>query len=125
MLNLVCRERKLNRLRNWDYTTPGWYFVTICTKNREPFFGDILNNTMKLNKQGHIIIKQWIWLKDRYKYVKLDDYVVMPNHFHGIIIINDGFVYGRDRSRPVPTVKIKSISELIGAFKTTSSKIIH
>ena len=78
---------------------------------------------MNLSKPGKIVNAQWQWLPKQYDYVELDDYVVMPNHLHGIVIIHGAF---KDRSRPVPTrtTKIKSLSELIGAFKTTSSKQI-
>lgn len=64
-------------------------------------------------------------MKERYPYVDLDEFIIMPNHIHGIIIINDSSC--RDKSRPVPTagIKIKSLSQLVGAFKTTSSKLIH
>ncbi|MFC1612958.1 transposase, partial [Patescibacteria group bacterium] len=116
-------ERKRNRLQNYDYSQDGWCFVTICSQNREEFFGKIENDQMILNEYGKIVKNQWLWLGNQYNYVKLDEYIVMPNHFHGILVI-----YRRDRSRPVPTSesgKIKSLSELIGAFKTTSSKIIH
>jgi len=120
-----CRKRKINRLQNYDYSQNGYYFVTICEKNRKEFFGEITNDEMILNECGRIIDGQWLWLKDQYDYVKLDEYIVMPNHIHGILIIENKNVNGRDRSRPVPTKKIKSLSELMGAFKTTSSKLIH
>ena len=146
------KNRKLNRLKNYNYSNEGLYFVTICIKNRHNLFGKIENNQMILNQYGKIIFQQWKWLFKRYEYVKQDEFVVMPNHVHGILIIIPGRdvigrdVIGRDRSRPVPTntntnkntntntnlrmqtnnlQKIKSLSELIGAFKTTSSKKIH
>ena len=115
-------NRKPNRLSDHNYDQNGFYFITICTKNKKEFFGKIENGEMRLNGIGGIINDQWLWLAKQYDYVLLDEYVIMPNHFHGIININD---YCRDRSRPVPTGKIKSLSELIGAFKTTSSKLIH
>ena len=116
------RNRKRNRLQYYDYSQNGYYFVTVCTWQKINHFGKIKNGFMSLNKFGLIVQKQWIWLSIQYPYVDLDDFIVMPNHIHGIIIINDNSVgNGRDRSLR----KIKSISELIGAFKTTSSKIIH
>ncbi len=84
------------------------------------------------NKFGENVKKQWKWLFDQYDYLKIDEYYFMPNQFHGIIWIspvwndhvgNDPLGNGRDRSPRGE--KIKSIPELIGAFKTTSSKIIH
>lgn len=73
------------------------------------------------NNSGKIVMDKWIWLSEQYSYVVLDQYITMPNHFHGILAIVDGDRNGRDRSLQ----KVKSISSLIGAFKTTSSKEIH
>ena len=120
------KERKLNRLAGFDYSTGGYYFVTICTKNRINCFGNIVDGQMILNTHGQIVKHQWIWLQKQYKYVELDEYVIMPNHIHGIIIIDDTFVgNSRDCSLQINKQKIKPLPELIGAFKTTSSKLIH
>ena len=72
---------------------------------------------MKLNDYGQIAQKQWFWLGEQYPYIVLHAFVVMPNHIHGIIEI--------DRSQCSSLNKIKSLSELIGAYKTTVSKQIH
>jgi putative transposase len=123
---MLHKERKLNRLKGYDYSQSGWYYVTICTKDRKELFGKMQDNVMILNSLGSIVKQQWIWLEQQYQYIELDEYVVMPNHFHGIIIIHHCNVgNGRDHSlQPLPT-KIKPLHELIGAFKTTSSKLIH
>ncbi len=128
------RERKLNRLSGYDYSTAGSYFITICIKNRECMFGEILDGEMKLNESGKITDEQWKWLFQQYNYIRMDEYVIMPNHFHGIIhIVGNGNIpmYGTvatvprgDNDRSLHR-KIKPIPELIGAFKTTSSKLIH
>ena len=117
------KNRKTNRLERYDYSQGGCYFVTICVKERQSLFGEIIQDGMVLNQTGVIVNSRWQWLSERYEYVELDEYVIMPNHFHGILIIQTR----KDRSRPVPTdaLKIKSLSELIGAFKTTSSKRIR
>jgi REP element-mobilizing transposase RayT len=89
-------------------------------------FGEIQNNEMILNQWGLIAQRQWEWLFQQYTYIAIDQYIIMPDHIHGIIHINDiarGVGNGRDRS--LHPEKIKSIPELIGAFKTTSSKAIH
>lgn len=77
---------------------------------------------MVLNESGNVVEGQINWLEKQYKYVNFDCRVVMPNHMHFIIEINDHVGTGRDLSLPI---KIKSLSELIGALKTTSSKLIH
>jgi REP element-mobilizing transposase RayT len=74
---------------------------------------------MILNEYGLIAEKQWHWLSEHYPYVILHEFMVMPNHIHGIIEIN------RSRIKSSGPIKIKSLSELMGAYKTTVSKQIH
>ncbi len=114
------------RLRGWDYTSPGWYFMTICVKNKECFLADIVNGKIIPNEFGKIVESRWVWLRNQYPYVELDAFVVMPNHVHGLVrIVNPSVVTGRDLSLLMIPEKIKSLSEIIGAFKMTSSKDIH
>ena len=82
---------------------------------------------MILNDFGEIVKQQWTWLGEQYSYVGIDEYVVMPNHVRGILIIDSEEVgNGRDRSlQDNPTQKVKSLPELIGAIKTTSSKFMN
>lgn len=82
-------HRRSIRLPGYDYSEVGWYFVTICTQNREPFFGKIINEVMILNEFGQIAFNQWRKIPDRFKNVELGQFVVMPNHIHGIIEIHD------------------------------------
>ena len=79
---------------------------------------------MCLNIYGAVLYRQWSWLAAQYSYIGLDEFVVMPNHVHGIVIIKDIQDVGTGRDLSLPN-KIKSLSELIGAFKTTSSRLIH
>jgi REP element-mobilizing transposase RayT len=96
------------RLKNWDYGSPGFYFVTICTKNREWFFGDIIaenvNATACLNPTpiGEIANQYWAEIPDHFPFVELDEYVVMPNHTHGILLINkpDYKVWNKNKLGP-------------------------
>ena len=96
--------RKRNRLKEWDYSTPHWYYVTICTKNHRGWFGKIDEGKMVLNIFGKIVQKQWLWLKEKYNYINLDEFIAMPNHFHGILIITKNNV--GTGSEPVPTTNI-------------------
>ncbi|OGY45945.1 MAG: hypothetical protein A3J62_01455 [Candidatus Buchananbacteria bacterium RIFCSPHIGHO2_02_FULL_38_8] len=125
---MLSRDRKLNRLRDFNYSDFGYYFVTVCTKDRVCYFGDVRGEEMVLNIFGQIVKQQWLWLGEKYQYIELDQFNILPNHIHGIIIINPiqtNYVgTGRDLSLQRDD-KIKSLSELIGAFKTTSSKLIH
>jgi len=144
-------NRKLNRLQGYDYSRNALYFVTSCVQDRICWFGEIWDQQMLLNEYGKIAEQQWYWLAQQYPYVILHQFVVMPNHIHGIIEIDDSIVdsvvgtgrdlshlnddnaigTGRDLSlRPQSPlqpekIKIKSLSELMGAYKTTTSKQIH
>lgn len=82
------------RLQNWDYGSNAAYFITICTQNREHFFGEITNGKMKVSPAGAIAHVLWYEIKNYTKNVDLGEFVVMPNHVHGILII-DGNGNGR------------------------------
>ena len=76
------------RLRNHDYSQPGAYFITICTNNRECLFGNVENGKMILNDAGNFVKKCWFEIPTHYPNIALDAFVIMPNHIHGIIVIN-------------------------------------
>lgn len=146
--------RRTIRLRDFDYSSNNSYFVTICTQDRECLFGkcepgaavgapreapalpeSAIMPEIKFipNEFGEIIEKYWKWLSEKYEYVDLGPYVVMPNHFHGIVIIDK--TGGRSESgasRGAPTNAnatdthvTKTLGQLIGAFKTVSAKHIN
>ncbi len=75
------------RLKNYDYSSPGWYYVTICTQNQQCILGNIIDNKMKLNKHGEIVETIIKKLPKRYERLTMDVWQVMPNHAHMIIII--------------------------------------
>lgn len=77
------------RLHYWDYSNPGMYFVTICTQNFVEWFGVVNNEKMDLNKMGEIADSCWTKIPNHFPNVELDEYIIMPNHIHGIIGIND------------------------------------
>jgi REP element-mobilizing transposase RayT len=77
-----------SRLDGWDYTSPGWYFVTICTKDMEEWFGGVADGVMKCNDVGGIIAEEWEKTKIIRHNITIDEWMVMPNHLHGIIAIN-------------------------------------
>ncbi|MGD1905358.1 MAG: transposase [Leptolyngbyaceae cyanobacterium] len=78
-------HRRSIRLKNYDYATPGSYFVTLCAQNRACLFGAISDYQMRLNDAGQMVREAWMALPQRFPKVKLDASVVMPNHFHGVI----------------------------------------
>ena len=83
-----------NRLHDYDYGANGCYYVTICTKNREHYFGDVVivetDNYPSLRKTeiGEIAEKYWLDIPNHFQFVILDQFVIMPNHIHGILIFN-------------------------------------
>lgn len=92
------------RLQNWDYGWNARYFITICTKDRFHFLGKIENGKMKLSHQGVMVDLLWHEIKNHAKNIELGEFVVMPNHVHGILIIhgNDNSV-GTGHSLPLPS----------------------
>ncbi len=76
------------RLHNWDYRSDGSYFITICSKNREHFFGDIQNGKMVLTEIGQLAIQFWKEIPDHFPSIELGNFVIMPNHVHGILTIH-------------------------------------
>ncbi len=75
------------RLQNWDYSSPGFYFVTICTRDREKFFGHINDGKMILNNAGIIAYNQWLKINQNFNHIILDEFIIMPNHIHAILKI--------------------------------------
>ena len=125
-------QRKRVRLAGFDYASDRLYFITCCVKHMQHCFGAVIDGLMQLNHYGVIAYQQWLWLAEQYPYVILHEHIIMPNHMHGIIEIDSGMVgikggvrAGRDRPAHESEIKIKSLSELLGAYKTTASKKIH
>jgi putative transposase len=111
------------RLRGYDYTRPGAYFVTLVARQRECLFGEIIDGEMNLNACGTIVADTWNWLEVQYPYVESGHWVVMPNHFHGILIIHeDAHRRGGSQSAPTGKTRRKPLGRLIGAFMTVSTK---
>ena len=76
------------RLKNWDYGSNGAYFITICTQNREHFFGEIVDKQFIATEIGTLAEKFWMEIPQHFPYIELGNFVVMPNHVHGILIID-------------------------------------
>ena len=102
------KDRKLNRWMGHDYSTPGWYFITICTNNLVVQFGEVKNGEMVLNVYGQIALKYLKQIPNNYQGVELDEFQIMPNHIHGMIFITDKAqnmvgAGNNDKSLPVGT----------------------
>ncbi len=85
--NPEIHNRRSIRLKGYDYSKEGLYFITICTQNREHLFGEIVDGKMILNEYGEIVKNKWYDLINHNNYIKLDEFIIMPNHIHGIIEI--------------------------------------
>jgi len=79
------------RMTSWDYSINAAYFVTICTWNREQYFGNVIENEMNLSPLGISATNCWKAIPKHFPFVALDVYIVMPNHVHGIIIIDKDY----------------------------------
>ena len=115
-LHITMHNRKHNRWKGYDYSEDNLYFITSNVHNRICCLGEIVKGKMILNAFGDIADKQWHWLATQYPYIILHEFVVMPNHIHGIVEIH--------RDYGVSPI-IKSLSDIMGVYKTTTSKQIH
>ncbi len=126
------------RLASWNYGWPGSYFITICTKNRKHLFGEIINHEMYLNDVGIIADKCWAEIPDHFQHTTLGEFVIMPNHVHGIIIIDTdgadvetGHALSLPRTSRTPGTPHfrfqnpgkNTISAMVGSFKSAVTKL--
>jgi REP element-mobilizing transposase RayT len=127
-------HRRSIRLKGYDYSQAGAYFVTICAQNRECLFGEIVDGEMRLNGQGEIVIACWDNLPCHFPHIELDAFVVMPNHVHGIIVIayDTGGGRGKAFANPskccVPTKRGSpggSLCAVVQNFKSISTRKIN
>ena len=84
---MEMKNRKANRMREYDYSRPGHYFVTICVQGRKELFGGITNDRMVTNAAGEMVEETWRGLPKFYRGIRMDEFQAMPNHVHGIIVI--------------------------------------
>lgn len=119
-------NRQSIRLRGYDYSSPGYYFITACTQNRECLFGDVVHERMALNGAGKIVENVWESLPNHHP-VELDMFQIMPNHVHFILIVGatrgspvNGSRPDAGGSRPAPTV-----GTIVGLFKSECTKQIR
>ena len=116
------RKRRSTRLRDYDYRQDGVYFVTICTHQLICLFGDVIDGAMRLNANGVIVEEEWRRTAELRPYVGLDVFVVMPNHVHGILMIEAG---ERFVSNPGKHLPARSLGAIVGQFKGSVSKRIR
>ncbi len=111
------------RLRDWDYRSRGWNFVTICTRNRARIFGEVVRGEMNLTALGHIVESELQNLPGHYDNVQVDAHVVMPNHVHAVIMIDGDHAFTPNPAAPALVVpgfsspQAGSLSVIIRSYK--------
>jgi len=121
-------HRRSIRLKEYDYTQPSGYFVTVVTYHRDSLFGEIVNEEVQLNGMGIIADECWHAIPKHFPNVELGAYVVMPNHVHGIIVINESV--GAQHAAPLrtpqqkPNVKPGSLGAIVRSYKSVVTRRI-
>ena len=118
------------RLQNWDYGSPGLYFITICTKDREQYFGKIENDEMVLNELGLIVNSEWLRTPEIRPDMNLEsgEFITMPNHFHAIIMIGENQYNSQRTNTNKFGPQSKNLGSIIRGFKssvTTQAKKLN
>jgi REP element-mobilizing transposase RayT len=110
------------RLNNWEYRSSAAYFITICTRDREHFFGHIRDGKMHLSQQGVIADLIWHEIKNHTTNTDLGEFVVMPDHIHGILILNENGVVTKNQKMSAISPKPGSVSTIIRSYKSAVTK---
>jgi REP element-mobilizing transposase RayT len=110
-------NRKHIRLPGYDYRCTGVYFLTICTVDRLPILGLIRDGVVELSSLGNIVQQAWIELPYHYQHLMVDSYVVMPNHFHGILCLTSNRIEVAFSPRRFGHLESGSLSSIIRSFK--------
>lgn len=148
--NATPHHRRSIRLRDYDYSQPGAYYVTICTQGRKSLFGEVSDGILKPNGLGRVIEHHWLDLPNHHRGIALDEYVIMPNHIHGIIVIGEPMgeivgmpavgeaglaptlvgVVGEGEAGLAPTadthpMRKATLATIIGSFKSACTRAVH
>lgn len=135
----MIHDRKSIRLKDYDYSQKGAYFITVCTQDRTSLFGNIQYKKINLFQSGKMIVSWWVTLQEKFNNVVLDEFVVMPNHFHGIIFLVGAihelpYRSTNEKARAVREPPLQNtiherrnmiIPKMIGYFKMNSAKNIN
>ena len=124
-------ERKRIRLDGYNYSVNGVYCVTICTHKRKYLFGDVCNGEMRLNREGEIAQRCWKEIPNHFNEIDIDEYGVMPNHVHGILVVghNDRCAGTKNEHRnnhgcSLPPRNMALIPKIISQYKSSVSRLI-
>ena len=120
--NPLIHNRQSIRLKGYDYSKEGLYFITTCCQERAHLFGEIISDEMILNDAGKMVEAEWLALPNRYKNIKLHEFIVMPNHFHSILEITEGatLVVAPIEGQP-QRIAPTTVGEIVGSFKSKTT----
>ncbi len=125
------RNRKPNRLQDYDYSQAGYYLVTICTQDKVNYFGEIEKARMQLNDIGQIATDCWQDIPEHFRNTALDEFVVMPNHIHGIVVIKgndflrDDGVGNNDRCSLRRARNMELLPKIISQYKSSVTRMVR
>jgi len=124
---MQTRRRKIIRLREYDYSSPGDYFVTICTHMKAYLFGGVIREKMRLSRNGEIVQRYWEDIPNHCENVELDEFIIMPNHIHGIITLTElvGAIHESPLQMTQRQRRTMTLSKVIGRFKMSTAKDIN
>lgn len=104
------------RLQNWDYGANGAYFITICTREMKHLFGEVVDKKTNLNALGALAEKYWVEIEKQFPYIELGNFQIMPNHMHGILIIDKSCISIHNPVQTRLIASLQSESPEIGGF---------
>jgi putative transposase len=125
-------HRRSIRLKGYDYKQAGAYFITVCTQDRACFFGNVVDGEMLSSDSGRVAQAAWSDLPGRFQNINLDEFVVMPNHIHGIILVGTQFIAPTNSSQPPiantdqgPMNRAPTLGRIIRAYKAVTTRHIR
>ena len=134
-LNLRLGDSRSVRMQSYDYRQTGAYFVTVCAGERRCVFGSVRDGSVSLSRYGEIVVEEWLAVPEHRPGVELDVFVVMPNHFHGLLVVDDGSCRGTacraqggegdDAQRSFGGLAAGSLGAVVGGFKSAVARRIN
>jgi REP element-mobilizing transposase RayT len=128
-------HRRSIRLQGYDYSSAGAYFITLCTFQRQCLFGQIIDGAMQLNECGQIVAEEWLHSSTVRQEIDFDQWVIMPNHLHGIVLINPTHPVGAHNrvgahgraplQMGVAYRRPRSLSSFVAGFKSATTKRLN
>lgn len=125
---ILSRKRRLLRLGDWDYTRPGAYFITLVAHHNICRFGEIIDGDLRLNTTGKIILEEWERTSEIRREVDLDAYILMPNHLHAIVVLEETTQFHqmiKDNPHLSFSRSPRSLGALIAGFKSSTTKKVN